>query len=235
MNTIIFDLDGTLLPMDITKFIDLYNKALAAAFIDLAEPKEMIKNLWASTKHTIMNVNDKKNFDVFFEDFSKRMPGNVQDFIDRFSNFYDKEFSIVQGSTTVSNEIIEAVKVLKQKGYRLIIATNPMLPLKSNHIRIGWAGLDVSDFDYISNMELNTSCKPHLSFYEEVIEHNDIDISKTLMVGNDVQEDLVVSKLGMKTYLINDCLINREESYSTDYESDYAGFLKFVHQLAPVT
>ncbi len=232
MNTIIFDLDGTLLPMDIHKFIELYNIAVGKSFSDLADPKTMIEGLWSATKHTVLSDNAKPNIDTFFEEFSKKVPGNSDDYKKRFEHFYENGFSSVQESTSVSGEIVEAVRILKEKGYRLIIATNPMFPLRANHIRIGWAGLDINDFDYISNFELNTLCKPKLGFYEEVISHNKIDISKSLMVGNDVQEDLVVTNLGMKTYLINDCLINRGGDYFADYESDYSGFLEFVNNLS---
>jgi len=231
MNTIIFDLDGTLLPMDLHKFIELYNIAIGESFADLADPEVMVKGLWSATKHTIVSNDLKPNIETFFEDFSKRVPGKEEDFINRFEHFYENGFSKVQESTSVSPEIVKAIRILKEKGYRLIIATNPMFPLRANHIRIGWAGLDVNDFDYISNFELNTLCKPKLEFYQQVIDHNNLDIKKSLMVGNDVQEDLVVTNLGMKTYLINECLINRGGDYFTDYESDYSGFLEFVNNL----
>ena len=31
------------------------------------------------------------------------------------------------------------------------------------------------------------------------------------MVGNDVEEDMVAEGLGMKTFLLTDCLINRKQ------------------------
>ena len=33
----------------------------------------------------------------------------------------------------------------------------------------------------------------------------------SIMVGNDVDEDMCAAKLGFDTYLITDCLINRSE------------------------
>ena len=31
-----------------------------------------------------------------------------------------------------------------------------------------------------------------------------------MMVGNDAKEDMAAGKLGMETYLLTDCLVNRE-------------------------
>jgi len=43
------------------------------------------------------------------------------------------------------------------------------------------------------------------------------------MVGNDVEEDLAAAKIGMKTYLVTDCLINTKGS---KFSADYTGTLK---------
>lgn len=33
---------------------------------------------------------------------------------------------------------------------------------------------------------------------------------ETVMIGNDVGEDMVAAQLGMKVFLLTDCLINKE-------------------------
>ena len=38
-----------------------------------------------------------------------------------------------------------------------------------------------------------------------------------LMVGNDVREDMVTEQLGMKTFLLTDCLINKENIDISQY------------------
>ncbi len=231
MNTVVFDLDGTLLPMNQEEFFKVYNQQLGKAFAHLVEPKKMIESLWASTRYTIMNTEKRTNLDKFFGDFSKRVERDVNDFVDRFDTFYDNEFLEARHCTHISGEIVESIKILKDKGYRLMIATNPMLPLKANYRRVEWAGLNKDDFEYISSFEENMHCKPHLSFYEEVVEKTGIDPKEAYMVGNDAQEDLVARNLGFKTYLITDCLIDRGDSYETDYTGTYKDFLKFVKNL----
>ena len=39
------------------------------------------------------------------------------------------------------------------------------------------------------------------------------------MIGNDVTEDMVAEKLGMKVFLITDCMINKENKDISMYPS----------------
>lgn len=231
MNTIVFDLDGTLLPMDMQKFMDIYNTELAKAFYGIEEPREIVEKLWASTKHTIKSEDGKKNLETFFEDFEKRIVGDIKDYHNIFETFYDAGFLNAKESTWVADEVVESIKVLKEKGYRLVIATNPMLPLKANYHRISWAGLNKDDFEYISCFEENTFCKPNLAFYNEVIAKASIDPKNAIMVGNDVEEDMIAKNVGMKTYLITDCVIDRGSNIEPDHKGDYKEFLNFVNNL----
>lgn len=47
-DTLLFDLDGTLLPMDEELFVKLYMHALSQAFADRYDPALMQKTLWES-------------------------------------------------------------------------------------------------------------------------------------------------------------------------------------------
>lgn len=232
MKTILFDLDGTLLPMDVNKFMYLYSQSITQAFHDFEKPDELFKHVMSSVHRTVINDEHRKNKDVFFEDFEKRVSGSLTSFIDRFDRFYDHEFSHVQASTQVSQEIVDSISILKAKGYQLIIATNPIFPMKANEHRIRWAGLNSHDFDYITCFEENHYCKPNLKFFEEIMTINHLNAKDVLMVGNDVQEDLIVKRLGVSTYLINDHKINREDqAVISDYEGSYKDFLDFVKSL----
>ena len=92
MNTILFDLDGTLLPMDTDVFTEKYFKELCCSLGDMVTPKELIKNMWSSTKVMIENIEDRTNEDVFMSDFSKRVNGNIEEYQKRFDEFYDNNF-----------------------------------------------------------------------------------------------------------------------------------------------
>jgi FMN phosphatase YigB (HAD superfamily) len=235
INTILFDLDGTLLPMDAKSFEKIYFESMAGYLGDLISPKELITNVWASTNEMINNVDYKTNETVFMEDFKNRINGDLDVYKDRFDKFYDTEF--LKAKTAVyENELMQkSVKLLKEKGYKTVIATNPLFPLKAILHRIHWAGLEPSDFEYISHYEKNHYCKPQTKYYEEILKDLDKEPDECMMVGNDVEEDLISGKLGLKTYLIKDHMLHRtEEEIITDYEGYYEDFYAFVNELPSI-
>lgn len=235
INTILFDLDGTLLPMDMKAFEKLYFGAMSAYLGDLISPKELVNNVWASTNAMVQNLDYKTNESVFMEDFKTRIKGDIDIYKDRFYKFYDTEFLRAREAVKENCFMKESVNILKQKGYNLVIATNPLFPLKAIHHRIRWAGFEPSEFSYISSYEDNHYCKPQLKFYEEVLKDINKKPEDCLMVGNDVQEDMIAGELGLKTYLIKDCLLHRtEEKITADYIGSYEEFNNFVKELPEV-
>jgi FMN phosphatase YigB (HAD superfamily) len=235
MNTILFDLDGTLLPMDINVFMKIYFDEMGTFFSDLIQPKDLINNIWASTETMIKNIENKTNEDVFMEDFGGRITGDLEIFKQRFNEFYDTAFLNVKKSIFEAPYIKESVGLLKEKGYTLVVATNPLFPLKAIKHRIKWAGFEPEDFSYITSYEKNHYCKPQIKFYEEILK----DIGKTpeecFMIGNDVQEDLIAGKLGIKTFLINDYLLHRtKDEIVSDYQGSYEDFYNFSNNLPTI-
>lgn len=233
MKAVIFDLDGTLLPMDTNHFMNLYAKSITQAFDSFEESEMIFPQIMTSIGVTVKDKNNKCNYDVFFDHFESHMPQSRDVYIPVFDKFYQSAFDQVRASTYVSNDIVKAVSILKEKGYRLIIATNPIFPMAANRRRIQWAGLEFNDFDHVTSFESNHFCKPHLEFYQEVLDHNDLRAEEVLMVGNDVQEDLCIKALGASTYLINDHKIDRhpETAIQTDHQGSYNDFLHFVEGL----
>jgi FMN phosphatase YigB (HAD superfamily) len=232
LNTILFDLDGTLLPMDMKAFEKLYFGAMSGYLADLTESQELVKNIWASTTAMVKNTEHRTNEEVFMEDFKTRINGELEVYKDRFDKFYDTEFIKAKAAVFESKLIQESVELLKRKGYKLVIATNPLFPLKAIHHRIRWAGFEPSEFEYITSYEQSHYCKPQLKFYEEILEDIEKKPEECMMVGNDVQEDIIAGKLGLKTFLIKDCLLHRtEDETAADYEGDYESFYEFVKEL----
>ncbi|WP_411681504.1 HAD family hydrolase [Clostridium thailandense] len=232
MNTILFDLDGTLLPLDNTLFEKIYFAELIKYFSDIMTPDEVTKNIWGSTKVMVMNLENKTNEAVFMEDLGKRVNYDLTELKDRFDKFYDTNFSKVREAVKDISFMRDSVRILKEKGYTIAVATNPLFPLKAIHHRIRWAGFEPEEFLYISSFEKNHYCKPQLKYYEEVLDHISKKPEDCIMVGNDVQEDLVSKKLGLKTYLITDNLLHRtQDEIVTDYIGEYKDFYDFIKTL----
>ena len=162
INTILFDLDGTILPMDLEKFLYSYFKNLAIHLKDYINPNILTDIMMECTNLMISNTKSIPNQDVFMSRFDELVDGDIEMYKAEFSNFYDNLFQEVKSTTWKNPNIIESIKILKEKGYKVVIATNPLFPMKANHHRIRWAGLDPTDFSYISSYEENSYCKPML-------------------------------------------------------------------------
>ena len=232
LNTILFDLDATLLPMNMDEFIQKYFHEMAKMFHDLIDGNLLAKYIMESTECMIKNTEDRRNEEVFFERFSELINGDLGVFQTRFDEFYDTGFLNVRLSTHQNESMIKAVNLLQDKGYTLVLATNPLFPMKANHHRINWAGLSPDDFSYISSFENNKYCKPNLDYYREVLSEINRTAEECMMVGNDALEDMVAAKLGIKTYLIEDHMLNK---HNVEIKADHRGwsndFYTFVKAL----
>lgn len=235
IDTFLFDLDGTLLPLDMKQFMDIYFKELGHAFQDMIEPQRLMKYVWSATEYMVENVEYRTNQDVFMERFQQLVQDDPKKYMDRFEHFYDNGFHKARESVIDSSTICECVSLLKQKKYRLILATNPLFPRKAIHTRIGWAGLALSDFSHITSYEDSHYCKPQPAFYSEILSETGISPEQCMMIGNDVQEDLIASRLGIKTFLITDHMIHRSSHpIQSDFIGTYDDFYAFVKALPSV-
>lgn len=236
INTILFDLDGTLLPLDMEKFMEIYFYEMGYMFKDMIDPKLLVKYIWTATEEMVGNTEYKTNEDVFMNKFSELIGGDISKYRERFDNFYDTLFHKTREAVQSQSLIRESIDILKEKNYKLVVATNPLFPRKAIHHRIGWAGLDLKDFIYITSYEDNHYCKPQLHFYKEVLDVIGEKPEQCMMVGNDVQEDLVAQKLGMQTFLIKNHMIHRtQEAIDCTYEGKYEDFYNFVKGLDAVS
>mgnify|MGYP000860787447 FL=1 len=231
-DTFLFDLDGTVLPMEIDEFMKLYFYYIGNHFKEIIEPNELVKNILESTEKMVRINNGQKNEEIFMEHFDSLLDGNVEEYKPMFYEFYNSTFDKVKASTHKSKYMRKSIDILKEKGYRIVLATNPLFLMVANHHRIRWAGFEPSEFEYISSFEDNSYCKPHLEYYNEVLGYINKTAEECYMVGNDVFDDLSSKKLGIKTYLITNHLLNKHnQEIDTDYEGTYYDFYKFVQKL----
>lgn len=233
INTILFDLDGTLLPMETEVFVKKYFKALSIKLKDFFTSEEIVKYMWGSIKEMENNFEkEKTNEEVFFEDFYKNIRHTEAALNPVLDEFYKKDFHKVGVGIETNDHMVESVKLLKDKGYDLVVATNPIFPKSAILDRISWAGFKEEDFIYITSFEDMHFCKPNLDFYKEILSKIDKKSAECIMVGNHIKDDMIVNEIGVKTYLINDFAIgDKEEEKNIDHKGDYREFYRFAKAL----
>ena len=218
ITTVLFDLDGTLLPMDQNVFIKDYLGRLARKLAPYGyEPKKLIEAVWAGTKAMVKNTGEKTNEVAFWEAFDSYFGYPASKDTSVHQDFYQNEFNDVKAVCGFAPMAAQIVGWLKEKGFREVLATNPLFPSVATENRIRWAGLQPEDFEYFTTFENSHYCKPNLDYYREILEKCHLKPEECLMIGNDVGEDMVSQRLGMKAFLLTDCLINKENKDISQY------------------
>ncbi len=95
------------------------------------------------------------------------------------------------------------------QGWKIVLATNPVFPEVAIRERMRWCGIVDFEWLFVTTLEDMHFCKPHIQYYQEIVDYLGLDPERCVMIGNDVQEDMVAGKLGMKTVLVEDYCIDR--------------------------
>lgn len=211
IKNILFDLDGTLLPMDQDKFANGYFSRLVKKLAPLGyDPQKTVDGIWAGTAAMVKNNGGITNEEAFWLKFEEFFGKEALRDKPVFDEFYRNEFNGVKSDCGFNPAAAETVKELKEKGFKLILATNPIFPAVATESRIKWAGLDKADFELYTTYENSHYCKPNPAYYGEILEKLSLEPAECLMVGNDASEDGAAQKLGIKVFLLTDCLINKK-------------------------
>ncbi len=211
IKNVLFDLDGTLLPMDQDAFTKLYFKNLAKRLAPHGyDAEKLISAIWAGTASMIKNDGSASNEDAFWKTFVSLFPEKGRSDEPIFEDFYKNEFSNAKAACGYTENAKKVVSFLKEKGVNLILASNPIFPMIAQKNRMTWAGVNPDDFAYITSYENSRFCKPNPAYYKEILEKNGLSADECLMIGNDAIEDTAAEKAGMKVFLLNDCLLNKD-------------------------
>mgnify|MGYP002854717932 FL=1 len=211
IKNILYDLDGTLLPMDQNEFTKKYFSLIAAQAAGRGYDAEAVAgHIWAGVKAMVLNNGKRFNVDAFWDVFMKFYPDRV--FAEEkafFDDFYANEFEGTKEVCGYDPMAAKTIKAAREMGFDQYLATNPIFPRTATLRRISWAGLSAEDFKYISVYENSTFCKPNPMYFSEFLEKNGLCAQECLMVGNDMDEDTPAADLGMKVFILTDCLINK--------------------------
>ena len=211
VKAVLFDLDGTLLPMDQDVFIQAYFKLLAIKLAPKGyEPRKLVESLHVGVAAMVKNDGQRLNEDAFWEEFGRIYGKESLEDKAFFDEFYTKEFHGAREVCGSSPASVEVVRMLQEKGKTVVLATNPVFPAVATRSRMGWVGLVPEDFALVTTYENSHYCKPNPDYYREILETINCRPEECLMVGNDVGEDMVAAQLGMQVFLLTDCLINRK-------------------------
>jgi len=223
---VLFDLDGTLLPMDYDEFTKAYLGLLCKQFPEY-DSQALVAAIWKGTKAMIMNDGAVPNEQRFWDTFGAILGEDIRSRIPEFDNFYRTSFHKAQAITRpnpLARQIIDRARSLAD---RVILATNPLFPLCAVEARLSWIGLKPEDFDWITTYENSAYCKPNPAYYTDILARFSLDPAQCLMVGNDVKEDAAAAtQAGLSVHLITDDLLTHDLDPSAYSCSSWAAWLE---------
>lgn len=203
--TLLLDLDDTLLDTHMDVFIPAYFQALSRYMASHVAPDVMLRALVAGVN--LMNENEDPTQtleEIFDADFYAKLGKSKQDLIQIIEEFYDTVFPQLKQHTRPRADAVPFVEWALSRGYRIAIATDPLFPRKATYHRLRWAGFEPERFDLISTFEHFHFTKTHPAYYAEVLGRLGWPDGPVLMVGNDVDRDLMPAhRLGLKTFFID--------------------------------
>lgn len=180
----------------------------------------------------VKNDGTQTNEEVFWACFNQIMGRDVRADEALFNEYYENEFQEVRHDCGFHPKAAEVIQILHDKGIRTVLATNPLFPPIATYSRARWAGLNPSDFAHITTYDNSSFCKPNPEYYREILGKLDLEPEDCLMVGNDVSEDMIAETLGMKVFLLTDCLINaKNQDISSLPQGSFDGLLEFIGSL----
>lgn len=207
---ILFDLDGTLLPMDLGVFLDRYFSAAAKKLEPHGfEPEKFIGTLWKGSRAMLKNDGSETNEQAFrrvmTEAYGAERTAAAEAVLE---DFYLRDFDRLKSVCGFDPRARETVLGAKAMGYRVALATNPLFPHVATESRIRWTGLSPEDFEFFTAYETSTFTKPSPGYYLEVTNRLGLSPQSCLMVGNDTSDDLRARQVGMDVFILTDNLIN---------------------------
>ena len=230
---ILFDLDGTLLPMELEAFTKVYFVALARELAPFGlTPETLLQPFWAATKAMMGNTTGKTNADVFWETFSA-MTGVERARVEPICDaFYATGFQAARAATKENPLAKEAVRIAREKADKVVLATNPLFPMQGQATRLSWLGLAPEDFDLVTCYTSDRHCKPNPAYFHDICARLDLDPARCLMIGNDDREDMHCAvAAGMSAYLVTDCRLPDREHPWTGEMGTFAEMVEMLQKL----
>ena len=152
--------------------------------------------------------------------------------MEKFDTFYETEFDNLKSFCEYNEQANQTVQVLKEKGYNLVLASNPVFPMTAQKKRMLWAGINPDDFALITSYGNSCYCKPNPLYFKEITEKLGVNPSDCLVVGNDTTEDAAATNAGMNFFLLTNCLLNKERKDISKFpRGSFMQLLNYIENL----
>jgi FMN phosphatase YigB (HAD superfamily) len=191
--TLLLDLDDTLLETNMDAFIPAYFQALSVALAGKVAPEIMIPALSSGTRAMMANMDPALTLrEVFDSVFFPRLGVDRSEIQPAIDTFYEDVFPTLGSLTKPIPDAVRLVDWAFTQGHRVIIATNPLFPLKAVQHRLRWAGLAPEKYPFalVTSYETSHYTKETVAYYPEVLAQLGWPDDPAVMVGDDIEREV---------------------------------------------
>lgn len=200
---VLFDLDGTLLPLDIGRFIKRYLGALVP-FYQRALGLDVLPAVMGGVKKIVASDGARTAADVYYGWLEAELGVPRARLAELYEEFVAEACPALGDGVVPDPAARAAVEACLAAGQIAALATNPFFPRSFVELRCRWGGLEPARFRAITTLETARFCKPHPGYYREVAALLGVEPNECLMIGNDVAMDLApAAQVGMATCLVD--------------------------------
>ncbi len=202
MRAILFDLDGTLLDIDLGAFLRRYFAALGSVAERHFPGAGVMPAVIASTEAMQLPHPGRTNRQVFNQDFVARTGVDMDEHWDVFERFYVEDFPALGDGGRPAKGALRAVDTARAVGVEVVVATQPIFPRRAIEARLAWAGLENEGLEILTTYENMHACKPQPEYFREAAAMVGCSPSECLMVGDDRFLDMPAADTGMRTFYV---------------------------------
>jgi len=191
---ILFDLDDTLLGNPMETFLPPYLNRLGHHLSEYISPKKLPSAILNGTEQMINYIDPSRSLEECFDDYFYPLIGTDKDILEhKIKDFYEIEFPKLAPLTAEIPYAASIIKKLFGQEYKIVIATNPLFPKIAIDHRINWAnlGIELTDFEYITNFEELHFTKPRPEFVAEILGKIGWPDEPVVMIGNEWDMDIL--------------------------------------------
>ena len=227
---ILFDMDGTLLPMDHKTFMRGYFRMILSVLSSFGDdPNKLFDGFLKGIDAMNNNDGSVTNKDAFWTVLGNYIDGDIKEYIRISDEFYYGDFEKAKVFTMENPLARRAVELARENGRKTVLATNPMFPLHAQVARVSWVGLGANDFDLITDYESDSHTKPQKEYYLSICDRIGVLPEECLMVGNDERDDMMgAESAGIDGFLLTDCLIPAEGYH---FDGERGSFFDLIKKL----
>lgn len=233
LQAVFFDLDGTLIDVDMSRFVPGYLQRLARRLAAPADVRRVVGALHAAVAGMLAGSAASCTLEHYLQQQLAAVGVAGEDYRAALAAFCEEDLEELRPLVRPHPLAGALVAACHERGWLLVLATNPIFPRPVIDARLAWGGLAGLPFHLVTSYENSRSCKPHREYFTDLLCALGLSSSACLMVGNDTQHDMAAGQYGLPTCLLTPWRIDRPGgSFPAGWEGTHQALLAIFRKEA---